>query len=634
MPLRRRSLLAAAGAVTVVGLSGCLNRVASAVTNTGASPAAVFAGQRSDGSDGPLYAGDGFSLSEPSVVRLTPRINAERSGFSGSVDLEGWVTTTPLMAQNHNSSRSNRSQPAAAERDTDGDADGDGVDDGTAETRANYNNTRSNKAGVRPPDIVDDDLDTDGDTYDAVVRLDKRLVAATETAVASISKRSARTGRALDEMDAALAELRAVLEKCDSEACAAALENVAGREADLERARGYVEAEEWDAFGLAGGDEAEPFGGGYLLPAASFDPAEAYSPGERAALYRYLDGESVVAERFTVSLPDAEVPGGNGSIREAVTPKRVIDYITGQSGARGKGGREDSSEHIEFNHGVGGGDDCDDSDGDIYPGDVCPSPHLSADVSAPIATGGTLEVLRGDDGTVFVVNSSSEPDVGASQVWVSAEGASKEGTDRNWRRSAGTPPTMDQQSYIDGVLVSQVAVQPEGCPHPVPALLYVGRAASDEQFVYSGGWVIDDAGLYRDALTALTMVEAAPVVGIDLGDFDSDGDGFSDLTATFDDVAGASGRKRRVLKRHRRGARLDAGSLGGLVDADVLSESSVEGVAWPIRKKPGRKSSEADMGIHVTHLALDAPVLHLTNAEGASNEVKFKAGAELSGQVN
>jgi len=31
---------------------------------------------------------------------------------------------------------------------------------------------------------------------------------------------------------------------------------------------------------------------------------------------------------------------------------------------------------------------------------------------------------------------------------------------------------------------------------------------------------------------------------------------------------------------------------------------------------------------------LDAPVLHLMNAESASNEVKFKAGAELSKSVN
>jgi hypothetical protein len=36
----------------------------------------------------------------------------------------------------------------------------------------------------------------------------------------------------------------------------------------------------------------------------------------------------------------------------------------------------------------------------------------------------------------------------------------------------------------------------------------------------------------------------------------------------------------------------------------------------------------------VTNIDMSAPVLHLTNAESASNEAKFKAGAELSGQVN
>jgi len=36
----------------------------------------------------------------------------------------------------------------------------------------------------------------------------------------------------------------------------------------------------------------------------------------------------------------------------------------------------------------------------------------------------------------------------------------------------------------------------------------------------------------------------------------------------------------------------------------------------------------------VTHCPLDAPVLHLVSAESASNEVKFKAGAELSKSVN
>jgi hypothetical protein len=196
------------------------------------------------------------------------------------------------------------------------------------------------------------------------------------------------------------------------------------------------------------------------------------------------------------------------------------------------------------------------------------------------------------------------------------------------KKTRGVPATMEAQGRVLDTTVAQVQVQPEGCPHPFPALFYVGRGLSDKQLIYAGGWVIDDAGLYSDALTTLTMAGAAPVVGIDLDDLDSDGDGFGEV------VEQKMRRTRGRVRYNSRGARLDAGPLGGLVDGGVLSESAVEGVAWPIRKKPGRKSSEADMGIHITHLALDAPVLHLTNTGSASNEVKFKAGAELSGQAN
>jgi hypothetical protein len=538
------------------------------------------------------------------------------------------------MGQNHNSSRSNTTSGIRAP-DTDGndDSDGDGVDDGTEGARANYNNTRSNRSTVRPPDIVDD-LDKDGDTFKAISRADSRLQEATAAAWAVISKRSARTGRnpdldrevsaALDEMAGALSELRAVLGRCSSESCVAALENVADREADLERARGYVEAEEWAAFGLGGGDGNDILVGDYLVPAATFDPAGLYSVGEQAALYRYLDGESVVAERFTVCLPDAEVPGGSGSIREAVTPQRFLDYMTG------------SAEPIDgvplvFDFGA-----APDTDGDsgceanAATGEVmCWSPHLSAAISGPVSSGGSLGAVRADDGTLVAMSVGSGED-GASVLVCPAEGEpfAPVALDAWGKKTRGVPATMEAQGRVLDTTVAQVQVQPEGCPHPFPALFYVGRGQSDKQLIYSGGWVIDDAGLYSDALTTLTMAGAAPVVGIDLDDLDSDGDGFGEV------VEQKMRRNRGRVRYNSRGARLDAGTLGGLVDGGVLSESAVEGVAWPLRKKPGRKSSEVDMGINITHLTLDAPVLHLTNTGSASNEVKFKAGAELSGQVN
>jgi hypothetical protein len=634
MPVRRRSLLAAAGAVTILGLSGCLSRAAAAVTNTGASPAAVFAGERSDGSDGPLYVGDAFSLSEPSVVRLTPRINAETRGISGSVELEGWVTSTAVVAANYNNTRSNKAGVAAPDfDDVDTDSDGDGVGDGTTGARANYNNTRSNRSTVRPPDIAGDVL-TNDDEFVAIAELDEQLQEATAAAWAAISKRSARTGRdseteneiieAFDDMEAALAEMRAVLERCSVESCVAALANVADREADLERARGYVESEEWAAFGL--GDEAgdDILLGDYLLTPATFDPAGSYSVGERAALYRYLDGEATVAERFTVCLPDAEVPGGNGSIREAVTPQRFLDYMTGSA---------EPIDGVPLVFEFGAAPDTDGDSGCVVNGAtgevMCWSPHLSAAISGPVSSGGSLGAVRADDGTLVAMSVGSGED-GAPVLVCPAEGEpfAPVALDAWGKKTRGVPPTMDAQGRVLDTMVAQVQVQPEGCPHPFPALFYVGRGLSDGQLIYSGGWVTDDAGLYSDALTALTMAGAAPVVGIGLDDLDSDGDGFGEV------VEQKARRTRAYVRYNARGASPTGGTVGELVEVGVLSERSVEGVAWPIRKKPGRKSSEVDMGIHITHLALDAPVLHLTNAEGASNEVKFKAGAELSGQVN
>jgi hypothetical protein len=101
--------------LAVGSLAGCLNRVASSVTNTGSSPAAVFAG--AGWNDADTDAEFRMAPGSPHVARLTPTL-AER------VELEGWVTSSAVMAQNHNSSRSNSTQPVSFEDD---DSDGDGV---------------------------------------------------------------------------------------------------------------------------------------------------------------------------------------------------------------------------------------------------------------------------------------------------------------------------------------------------------------------------------------------------------------------------------------------------------------------------------------------------------------------------
>ncbi|EJN57529.1 hypothetical protein [Halogranum rubrum] len=403
------------------------------MTDTGASPAAVFSGTQGES------MGE-FVVGEPHVSRLTPTL-------AGRVEVEGWVTSSPVMAQDYNAARSNKPS-----RSSDGDDDGDGVDDGT--------------------------------------------------------------------------------------------------------------------------EEAE-------------------------AVLAYLGGEAMVAERFTVCLPDAEVPGGNGSIREEVTPERLIAYLTDGDGGALLSKSDSKSRTVE------GGGDCDDDDADIYPGASCgTTPHFVSDVTGPVATGGVLEVIRAEDGSVLVVSSPPGTDGGSERVCATT------GDDPC---GPGVWARTTESGSSTGVSAYRAMVQPPGCPEPFPAVLYVQRCESDDQLVYTGGWVIDDAALYENSVTVLSMTGPTDVVPVGSGDLD--GDGLGDLVKRSGSGARAG-----------RGARLDWGTLEELVEVRVLSESGGNG----IRKRPQRKKYD----IELLHVSGDAPVVHLTSASRASQDVKFKAGAELSGQVN
>jgi hypothetical protein len=581
--ISRRRLLAVGGVVGVGSVAGCLNRVASAVTNTGASPGAVFAGPSDARSDDDTDSSFGQSLSEPRVTRLTPTLSGGSGLVSGEVELEAWVTSVAVSA-------------------------------------ANYNNSRSNRSTIRAVNILGDDLDESDESFEVALDLEARLQAETEAAVASISKRSARTGRNpetgreitsdLGDMDGTLSELRSVLERCPDESCVAALKNVGRMEEAVRQARNHVENEEWEsAIEVLGGDNTSPIYEGDAVGGESAIHRGAIAPPngplaaeEREDLVEYFDGEPIIGERFTVCVPDAEVPGGNGSISGEVTPQRLVDYLTGRSDGAGRvysWGDADSD-----GDGLG---DCDDEDGDVRPGTLCgTTPHFVADISGPIATGGSLEVARESDGMVTIINTPPETDGGPATVCaaVSDDDPCGPGVWARTTRSGSTP----------GTLVYQVLVQPPECPHPFPALLYTQRCRSDDQLVYTGGWVIDEAALYAGSLTVLSMTTETQVVPVGLGDVD--GDGLGDLVERS--VSGP---------RALRGARIDSGTVGALVESGVLSSGGAEG----IRKPPGRRTYG---DIVLKHVAVDAPVLHLVGAARASRDVKFKAGAELSKSVN
>jgi hypothetical protein len=583
----------------------------------------VFAGAGPNWTDDETEVGVSATTDEPHTSRLTSTLKTGSGMLSGEVELEGWVTSTALVATNYNNSRSNKSKIRAPE----GDADADGVDDDVR--GEDYNTPRSNRSIAGPSDIIDDDVDEDDETFRRVSQLDARLEEATTAAITAISKRSARTGRnpetekeitaALDEMESVLAEMRAELERCSEESCVAALANVADREADVRRAQEYAEDGEWAAFGFSGGGGNDIIVGDYLLPPVGFDPSGLFSAEEQAALFRYLDGETTAGERFTVCIPDAEVPGGNGQLRDEVTPQLFLDYMTGRTGGGGSDGGVYAWGSAETVAGDETGD-CDDADESVRPGDVCGTPHLSAAVSGPTATVGGLRSARGSDGTVVVVNDPPQAEGGASILAVPAEGEVSELDDLDeWGRASDGGGKASP--YIYHTLVSQVMVQPPGCPHPFPALMYVGRGVSDGQLVHSGGWVIDDGALYADSVTVLTMESAAQIVGVDLDDLDSDGDGLADVMA-----------RQQLDARANQGTRIYSAPFRAFIGY-MLSESGREGVDALLRKRPGRTSEDVG-SVLLSHVVVDVPTLHLVNAGRASADVKFKAGAELSKSVN
>jgi len=614
----RRALLTASGAVAIGALSGCLSQVASSVTNTGSSPAAVFAGAGRNDDDTEIA----FMIApgSPHVARLTPTL-------AGRVELEGWVTSAAVMAQDYNSSRSNKRKTRAADEDS----DADGVDDDVR--GEDYNSPRSNRSIAGPSDIIDDDIDDE--TFRRVSRLDAQLEAATTAATTSISKRSARTGRnpeteneiteSLGDMEVVLAEMRAVLERCSDESCVAALANVADREADVVRAQEYARDGEWAAFGLEGsGDGNDLLVGDYLLPPVEFDSSGLFGPGEQAELFRYLEQRPVVAERFSVCLPDAELPGGNGSTEDAVTPERLFAYLTGRSDGEGRVYAWGSNSAGLTGPDAGG--DCDDDDSTVSPGAVCgTTPHFVAEMTGPVATGGGLVAERAADGYVVVTNSPPS-DGGASVLVCPVEGEpfEPEGLDAWGKRARDPPATMDAQGRIVDLTVAQVTVQPPGCPEPIPALMYVGRGRSDGQLIYSGGWIIDDAALYDNSTTVLSMAGAARVVDIECCfDYSSDRDVFSDAVA-----------RTGLSERARRGARVDSGTVDELIKTGAFSADSFDSEDPVVNDVIRSRSGGGGGRVALTHVAVDAPVLHLVNAARASDEVKFKTGADLSKSVN
>ena len=597
----RRQLLTAGGLLAVGALGGCLRRVAGATTSTRASPAAPFGGIGEH--TGPSPVG------EPAVYKLTPTVSTDL----GDVELEAWVTAQAIATEDYNSPRSNRSIRAP----DDPDSDGDGLDD-TVELRSK------------------------------TLELEQQLLTQTQAASDSISKRSARTGRrGLADMGGSIRDVQTMLDRCSDDVCVTVRDHADHREKLTQQAAEYVENGEWEAASENVRTIQEIVEGDIELLESSLNDANASkeplsnprlqeltgaSAEDITALYEYLAGEPVISEQFTITVPDARVPGRDLALVDELTPRRIIEYVTGRADEEGKlyawgqnrsGGQDsggDRSNPLYEGESVGG-------ESAMYRGDLLSnggggegsplhsSDALSSYVSGPFDTGRHLEVVvAAGNVTVLPVNDPPQAAERTPAITVSVDGesVSPRGFD-DWE-------LLDQPNETTSALVCPIMVAPPDCPSPFPALLYVRRCKNADQYIYTGGWVIDDGSLYRDSITLVAVGEPTAVIGVGAGDLD--GDGYGDVMA-----------RRLSGERERRGARLFDGAVSDAVAEGHLSEAEGEDII--LRKRPGRTTRQeegtaADVPVTMT---AQGRLVHFTGAS-ASDDVKFKAGAELSKSVN
>lgn len=393
--------------------------------------------------------------------------------------------------------------------------------------------------------------------------------------------------------------------------------------ADLGVLSGDVELEAWFTTSSA---KAQDYNSVRAPPARGPDGDED-GHEERSRLYEYFAGNPTIGERFTVTLPDARLLGGNGSLEGEVTPGHVIDYITGHS-------KIDAEGNVYSWGGAPraavGSDDDDEDDEDesceetgTYQSSTetmvfCWGNTHETAFSEPLDTGGNLESSHGDV-SVVVTNTPPTAEDGPSSLAVTASG------------EAYVPRNLNEWGDDEGpsgatpTIVCQILVKPRDCPEVFPALLYLRRCKHDAQYIYTGGWVIDDAALYENSVTLLTAEGPNTVAGIPAADLD--GDGIPD-----------SARRRLGDEENHRNARLFNGDLTRAVDSGVISKTDYNST------RSNRRKNEADLDgdggendehrIHCVVTHLDASILHLTDAEGTSDHVKFKAGSELSKSVN
>ncbi|THE65540.1 hypothetical protein D8Y22_06910 [Salinadaptatus halalkaliphilus] len=339
----------------------------------------------------------------------------------------------------------------------------------------------------------------------------------------------------------------------------------------------------------------------------------------REALYAYLEIESVAGESVAVSLPDADIPRGP-AIADEITPERIFQYMTSDQLCVEREGRVYCWGNNSFKSV---------RDGDI---DVMAWSWGAnrAELLVPERSDRSIVArTRGSSVVVTVQNDPPEAGRESGSGMVSNGGFTP---DYEWEDSTASDG-WGEESESGGVTATPVIVAPalalpEGAPMPIPAVAYVRRCKHEGEYIYTGGWVIDDGALYEDSCTLLTLQGPNEVVSF-----------------TPEDVASTDGQQallqriRRDTRHRRRGASLHRGNIDedllgalpeefhsdqGRRELFSLVEETLQQknrgrnpqtgkeIMIPLRDGPASDDHDVMSGVTV---ALDCPLVHLVDAD-------------------
>lgn len=597
----RRAVLAAGGAVALSALAGCaaldglVKRGAGKLVGTTVSaPAAFYPGRpptaasTSSTSTQERDESQFFRTGLGKVKQVPATVRAEGQ----EIDFEGWSTSVPTKAQDYNASRSNKPRSewwAGPDDDSDGDGYGDSL--------------------VAIQDVELALLGHVMAAQDAMERRDQAEVTAALDAFINATTKALKRGDRLD--------------RCGDDVCGTVRENLASAEENAQTARKAVDDGDWDtaAAELAAVDE-------FVLGDIERldDEFAERRPGRPrfSDIVAYLRDEPTVAERFTVCLPDAKLPGDRGSLAEELTLDRVLAYFAPS--------HEPDGRQTPFHDRYGGQGISYDDEGCIQlDGAVSLHDDLSCQniLSAELDTYHTKNraiVGYGTEGGAVVSAAPTTADTVGKRVFLTADvtGEIILGEDRDMVMPGDNKATSGSQT-----LVCPVTVTPEDCPCPLPGLFYVRRVIHDDQIIFAGGWMLDEGALYEDSVTLLFDEGPTETASVTPEDVESD-----DL---HDRIVEQFSRS-----RSRYGSMVISGEID---DADSIPDAltAVGGkkgydhymakIRDPDSDGDGLSDGES---LHLNVTALDAPLVHLAGAGELSDEEKLEAatGRIETGVIN